>query len=273
MRSKGETRKCNSHEARRGPVTAARPRRPRLLAAPGRGRVGDGRSAHHRPIAQAVPARTVPAGPTQEESPLSTRVHEVAKELGLKSQELLDRIQRWGLDVKVSALASLDPAMVGRIKELMTGPAAPATPASPAPPAAPPRPAPSETSAISAKAPAAPPPSRGTAPSPAAPAADRPSGPPPAPPAAAPMAAPPAAAPMAAPPRAAAAMSPTPAAARARDPPARRRPPCGRPAVVAPGGERPALGPHAPPRRRRRRDRAARRCGPTTGPTRAPRRP
>jgi hypothetical protein len=45
--------------------------------------------------------------------PLSTRVHELAKELGLKSQELLDRIQKWGLDVKVSALASLDPSTVG----------------------------------------------------------------------------------------------------------------------------------------------------------------
>ena len=36
---------------------------------------------------------------------MSTRVHELAKELGLKSQELLDRIQKWGLDVKVSALS------------------------------------------------------------------------------------------------------------------------------------------------------------------------
>jgi len=50
---------------------------------------------------------------------LSTRVHELAKELGLKSPELLDRIQKWGLDVKVSALASLDPATVDRIKQLM----------------------------------------------------------------------------------------------------------------------------------------------------------
>src|SRR5258707_9444001 len=58
-------------------------------------------------------------GPTQEELPLSTRVHELAKELGLKSPDLLDRIQKWGLDVKVSALASLDPTMVERIKQLM----------------------------------------------------------------------------------------------------------------------------------------------------------
>ena len=34
-------------------------------------------------------------------------VHELAKELGLKSHELLERIQKEGLDVKVSALASL----------------------------------------------------------------------------------------------------------------------------------------------------------------------
>ena len=47
------------------------------------------------------------------------RVHELAKELGLKSQELLERIQREGLDVKDNALASLDPAMVDRIRALM----------------------------------------------------------------------------------------------------------------------------------------------------------
>ncbi len=34
---------------------------------------------------------------------MSTRVHELAKELGLKSPELLDRIQKAGLDVKASA--------------------------------------------------------------------------------------------------------------------------------------------------------------------------
>ncbi len=50
------------------------------------------------------------------------RVHELAKELNLKSQELLDLIQKWGLDVKVSALASLDPSMVDRIKALMEHP-------------------------------------------------------------------------------------------------------------------------------------------------------
>ena len=58
----------------------------------------------------------------REELPLSTRVHELAKELGLKSQELLERIQNWGLDVKVSALASLDPSTVARIRELMGQP-------------------------------------------------------------------------------------------------------------------------------------------------------
>ncbi len=58
-------------------------------------------------------------GRSREELPLSTRVHELAKELGLKSQELLERIQKWGLDVKASPLASLDPPMVDRIRELM----------------------------------------------------------------------------------------------------------------------------------------------------------
>ena len=53
---------------------------------------------------------------------MSTRVHELAKELGLKSQELLERIQKWGLDVKANALASLDPPMVDRIRELMDQP-------------------------------------------------------------------------------------------------------------------------------------------------------
>ena len=46
---------------------------------------------------------------SREELPLSIRVHELAKELGLKSQELLERIQKWGLDVKASPLASLEP--------------------------------------------------------------------------------------------------------------------------------------------------------------------
>jgi translation initiation factor IF-2 len=50
----------------------------------------------------------------------------LAKELGLKSQELIDRIQTWGLDVKPNALASLDEAMVARIKALETGGGAPA---------------------------------------------------------------------------------------------------------------------------------------------------
>ena len=69
--------------------------------------------------------------PIQEESPLSTRVHELAKELGLKSQDLLDRIQGWGLDVKPSIFAGLAQDHVDRIKGLMTGSAEPA--AAPAP--------------------------------------------------------------------------------------------------------------------------------------------
>src|SRR5437764_1638300 len=98
---------------------------------------GGGRSAESHTDRSTGPHR-----PNQEELPLSTRVHELAKELGLKSQELLDRIQRWGLDVKVNALASLDPSMVDRIKQLMQGPSAPGaqaakTPAPPPLPAAP----------------------------------------------------------------------------------------------------------------------------------------
>ena len=92
--------------------------------------------------------------PIQEESPLSTRVHELAKELGLKSQELLDRIQGWGLDVKPSIFAGLAQDQVDRIKGLMTGTAEPAAaPASQ--PSARPSPTPSETPAISPTAPVA----------------------------------------------------------------------------------------------------------------------
>ena len=54
---------------------------------------------------------------------MSTRVHEFAKELGLKSPELLERIQKWGLDVKANAMASLDPPMVDQIRKLMDQPA------------------------------------------------------------------------------------------------------------------------------------------------------
>ncbi len=47
---------------------------------------------------------------------MSTRVHELAKELGVKSQELLDRIQEWGFEVKSSIFAGLDPATVEQIR-------------------------------------------------------------------------------------------------------------------------------------------------------------
>ncbi len=87
---------------------------------------------------------------------MSTRVHELAKELGLKSQDLIDRIQKEGLDVKPSPLASLDLSMVDRIKDLIQGRSAPAREAaqatSPSKPAEPSRPTssppPSETPAI-----------------------------------------------------------------------------------------------------------------------------
>jgi translation initiation factor IF-2 len=92
--------------------------------------------------------------PFQEESPLSTRVHELAKELGLKSQDLLDRIQGWGLDVKPSIFAGLAQDQVDRIRGLLTGPAEPATPQA-SHPSARPSPTPSETPAISPTAPVA----------------------------------------------------------------------------------------------------------------------
>ncbi len=49
---------------------------------------------------------------------MSTRVHELAKELGLKARELLDRIQMWKLDVKSNVSATVEPAIADRIKEL-----------------------------------------------------------------------------------------------------------------------------------------------------------
>ncbi len=89
---------------------------------------------------------------------MSIRVHQLAKELGFKSQDLLDQIQKWGLDVKNSTLASLDDATVERIKHLhLAAGSAPApTGAKPAPvaatklapPARSPSPSPSETPAI-----------------------------------------------------------------------------------------------------------------------------
>ncbi len=110
---------------------------------------------------------------------MSTRVHELAKDLGLKSQELLDRIQKWGLDVKASALASLDPSTVDRIKELMesssaepaaTTPSSVTAPAVPVTPKPVPRTFPSETSPISASATAESRHSTGPAPRPSGPA-------------------------------------------------------------------------------------------------------
>jgi hypothetical protein len=45
------------------------------------------------------------------------RVHELAKELGLKSQELLDLVVGWGFDIGVSALASLETPTAQLIRE------------------------------------------------------------------------------------------------------------------------------------------------------------
>ncbi len=85
---------------------------------------------------------------------MSTRVHELAKELGLKSQDLLDRIQGWGLGIKPSIFAGLDQEQVDRIKGMVVGPAEPTT-APVAQPSARPRPTSPETPAISPTAPVA----------------------------------------------------------------------------------------------------------------------
>ena len=86
----------------------------------GRRNLGLARRSAETTIPIGRPGRLRPPA-IQEESPLSTRVHELAKELGLKSQELLDRIQGWGLDVKPSIFAGLAQDQVERIKGLMTG--------------------------------------------------------------------------------------------------------------------------------------------------------
>jgi translation initiation factor IF-2 len=94
----------------------------------------------------------------QEESPLSTRVHELAKELGVKSQDLLDRIQVWGFEVKSSIFAGLDPSTVEQIRGRYHSESAggPATSPVAKPSSRPASPATPETSAIRSTAPAAP---------------------------------------------------------------------------------------------------------------------
>jgi hypothetical protein len=68
------------------------------------------------------------------------RVHELAKKLGLKSQDLIDFIKKEGLDVKPSTFAGIDPDMVSRIEQLYLRSASGAASAAP-PKATPPRPA------------------------------------------------------------------------------------------------------------------------------------
>jgi restriction system protein len=51
----------------------------------------------------------------------SMRVHELAKELGLSSRELLERIQNGGLDVRPSPLAPVTSEQVDRIRRLVQG--------------------------------------------------------------------------------------------------------------------------------------------------------
>ena len=91
---------------------------------------------------------------------MSTRLHELAKELGLKSKELIDRIQKEGLEVKPTPLASVDEAMADRIRHLASGgkPAERSTRPAPARPNAPESP-PIPTTAPAPKA-AAPAPSK-----------------------------------------------------------------------------------------------------------------
>ena len=138
------TRVSTASTAPTRPPDSTPTRRPRVGRQPGGPETGlgtIGRQSHTIPIA-GRPGRTG-RRPIQEELPLSTRVHELAKELGFKSQELLDRIQKWGLDVKASTLASLDPPMVDRIRQLMSSePAAAASKAAPAPRPSSHRPAP-----------------------------------------------------------------------------------------------------------------------------------
>jgi translation initiation factor IF-2 len=110
------------------------------------------------------------------------RVHEVAKELGLSSKEVLAHLEKIGSPAK-SHSSSIEEAIAARVRdELGNGAAAPAEPAASAPAAAPkaaakaaPAKAPAETpapaTAAPAKAPAkaAPAPAKAAAPAPAAP--------------------------------------------------------------------------------------------------------
>jgi translation initiation factor IF-2 len=99
---------------------------------------------------------------------LSTRVHELAKELGVKSQELLDRIQTWGFEVKSSIFAGLDSPTVEQIRAKFHDESAGKPAESPVakPSSRPDRPAPSETPAIRSTAPAAPKSEQTTVPAP-----------------------------------------------------------------------------------------------------------
>ncbi|WP_261345609.1 translation initiation factor IF-2 [Paludisphaera soli] len=198
---------------------------------------------------------------------MSTRVHELAKELGLKSQDLLDRIQKWNLDVKANALAVVDPPTVEQIRDLMTretkGGPAPAAKSAPVE-ESPRRPAAKAAEAPPTKTPptpkAAPPPApavEASAPTPAA------ATPPPAAtsPAAATTATPSTAATAAPAPAASAATTPAPSAGRLgpTPTPAPGRAGAGSPPVSRPSGP---LSGHTPHR--------AAGAGPRPGESRAP---
>jgi translation initiation factor IF-2 len=88
------------------------------------------------------------------------RVHEIAKELGISSKELLDHLHRIGIEAK-TASSSVEDAVISLLKKDGIRPTAPAAPAEPPPPPpAPARPAP----------PAPPPPAAAPEPAPAEPA-------------------------------------------------------------------------------------------------------
>jgi translation initiation factor IF-2 len=180
----------------------------------------------------------------------SMRVHELAKELGLETRELIDRIQKSGLGVKPSPLASLDPGLVEQIRGLVHG--APAGPE----PAAKPKPTPpalSETTAIPSQVQAPSAPARKSAVEPSLSSSPSPAHTPSAATAAAHVApAAPPAAPVATPPPVAATSSSPPTTASSRPPltgggaPMSSRPPAGTPGPLA--SHRPGGGLHAPPR-------------------------
>ena len=93
------------------------------------------------------------------------RVHELARELGLSSKEIIDRLGNLGVEVKSHA-STLDADAIGKLRTTLNGPRKAAAPAPPSqPPAPPPEPPAPPSQAPAAKAPPAP---AASAPAPAA---------------------------------------------------------------------------------------------------------